>query len=473
MSTRRAPGALALLWLPLAGACSAPELGDLPARCSDGECPVGYDCVYGVCARHGVELPITVKHLDFMRSFDLKLIAEDSSVIVTWPSYSDSTGRDGIVGIRVAPDGSVSPPMYLVRGFATYEGVDGPRYDVLGLPGRRLLVALSAAPLPEKESAEGGGGSSAAAAAARVLAYSVQLPPEGQEASDAQYAQAWPQEVRMETVGYGAVSRPKLVARGDGLVELGYVRTSRRNTAGNPPQIVAELAIFPMDEDGTLRGSPKLREVRSGMSVAVSVRSAFSCAGAAWWVLDDLRPSAVLVPDGDHVAYAELRLAERAGIPIDAGPLSLRYFNPSERIGNKLPSSSVSGEIVFHDVLVTPPDGTSPWGFSDEPLDRPPGSLPGSLLPVVRDTPHPAWVSREGKMPVLVTPGADIDAPELIVYVVDPEHNSAREVRRIARLSSAPLRATEAVVAGGKLFVAWLDGTDVGSTIRMAMVPEP
>jgi hypothetical protein len=470
VSARRALGALTLLWLPLVGACSAPELGDLPALCSGGECPDGYDCVHGVCAKPGMEVPIGVKRLSYLRGVDLKLVPETSSVIVAYQSYSYSPDGEGIVGLRVTPDGAVSAPMYLARGFQAYEGVVEPHYDVLGLPGRRLLVAVSTAPLPEEEREEGSAASTPATA--QLRAYTVQLPPEGDEASGADYAQAWPRDVEVDTVGYGAVTRPKLLARGDGRVELGYVRSSRAHGPGGAAlQLVAELAVFPMMDDGSLRGRPTLREVRRGMAVAVGVVSAFSCAGAAWWVLDEMRPSAVLVLDGDTKPHAELRLAGRAGIPVEAGPLSLLYFTPSERIGNKLPSSSGSGEIVFHDVLVAPVQRDPPWVFSDRRSSTPPA--PGSLLPVVRDTPRPAWVTRGDKPPLLVTPGADIDAPELIVYVVDPESNSAREARRIARMSSAPLRATEAVVVGGKLYVAWLDGTEAASTIRMAVVPEP
>lgn len=449
----RPAGAATIALALLAGACGAPEYGELPARCADGRCPEGFACIHGVCAAPGTAVPITVARVHYLRGLDLKLIPQSSGVLVTWQTYAYSPGGEAFVGARVTPDGAVSPTMGLVTSFVANEGTVEPYYDVLALSDQDLLLSVSASPLPGD-----------ASPSARLLTYRVRLPPKGQEAAGPRFEAAWSGEARLETVGYGAVSRPKLLARGD-RVELGYVR-SRTDTSGAAPKIVGELAVFPLDLDGARRGEPAIYPARDGLTVAVGVLSAFARGGAAWWVLDDVRPSALLLPDAGDAGVVPL---ERLAVAIDAGPSSLFYVDPSARTGDKLPTDPVSGDAWLRRVDASPAQGGAAWSFDDAALGG---------LPTVRDAPRPAWIARgqgnDGDRPaLLVTPGADVDAPALSVYTVDPAGGGAALATRIERLSSAPVGAIEAAVVGGKLYVAWLDVAEDASMIRMAVVPEP
>jgi hypothetical protein len=145
---------------------------------------------------------------------------------------------------------------------------------------------------------------------------------------------------------------------------------------------------------------------------------------------------------------------------------SLTYLDPSEREGNKLPGSPASGEASLRTVDVVPRDSGLPAVLSER-RDR------LSLGVLARDNPGPAWVAREGGAPLLITPGAEIDAPAIRIYEVDPRRGHVEEAARIDRLSYTPILAVQAVVVGGRLFVAWLEPLGAASTIRMAVVPEP
>lgn len=363
---RRRLRAAAIALGSLAGACASPEYGELPARCSDGACPEGYDCVHGVCAAPGAAVPITVARMDYLRGMDLKLLPQSSGVLVAWQTYAYSSGGEAFLAARVSPAGAVSAPMGLVTSFVANEGTVEPYYDLLAISDEDLLLAVSASPLPGDESPS-----------ARLLTYRVTLPPAGQEAEGPRFEAAWAAEERMETVGYGAVSRPRLLARGD-RVELGYLR-SRTDTSGAAPEIIGELAVFPLGVDGAQLGAPRLLRARDGLTVAVGVVSAYAREGAAWWVLDDVRPSAVLVPDAGEPGEVPLG---RLAVAVDAGPSSLVYVDPSARGGDKLPTDPVSGPASLRRVAASPPlpvENTKVssgltvvrWSISREALSQP------------------------------------------------------------------------------------------------------
>jgi hypothetical protein len=424
----------------------------MPARCSDGILHEGYDCIHGVCAAPGTPIPITIAQVENLRGVDLKLVPQQGSAVVVWQTYAYSPEGQRFRGARVTAAGEVSATMDLVTSFVADEGAVEPFYDVLPVSDEELLLAVSASPLPDDASPK-----------ARLLTYRVRLPPAGQEARGGQFEAAWGAEERMETAGYGAVSRPKLVARGNG-VELGYVQTKVLDN-GMSGEVIGELMLFQLAMDGRLDEgvpvNPLAFPARDGQAVAVGVTAGFARGEATWWVFDDVRPSAFLVSDAG--LRAEEPLA-RLGIALDATDASLLYLEPSERTGDKLPTDPVSGAAALRRVDAVPDPGGMTFTFSDAPL--------GEVAPV-RDAPRPAWISREGQPALLVTPGASIDAPALLVYRVDPAIGAATEAARIERFSSAQVGATEAVLAGGRLFVAWIDVSETAATIRMAAIPEP
>lgn len=450
VAARLAP-ALALGALT-AAACGAPELGPLPARCSDGVCPEGYACIHEVCAAPGTAVPITVTRAENLRGVDLRLIPEPGGgALAVWQTYAYSPEGQRFRAARVSAAGEVSEPMDLVTSFVADEGAAEPFYDVLAVSGQDLLLAVSAAPLP-----------SDASPSARLLVYRAKLPPAGQEARGVQFEAAWSAEERMDTAGYGAVSRPKLLLRDDH-VELGYVRT--RVPASSPSaEVIGELGVFRLGLDGAQLGAPDYYPVRAGRPVAVGVVGAFHSGGITTWVLDDARPSAVVLADGG--LPAEVPLA-RLGVALEATEGALHYLEPSARTGDKRPTDPVAGGAVLRRIAISPQAGDPPFTFQDEAL--------GALAPV-RDTPRPAWVSREGAPALLVTPGAAVDAPALLVYEVDPAAGAAPlgvEAARVERFSSAQVGAVEAALASGHLVVAWIDVTDAAATVRMAILPEP
>ncbi len=431
----------------VAAACGAPELGSLPARCSDGVCPEGYDCIHGVCAAPGTPVPITVTRAENLRGIDLYLLPQAGGALAVWQTYAFSPEGQRFRAARVTAAGEVSEAMDLVTSFVANEGTVEPFYDVLAVSDEDLLLAVSASPLPGD-----------ASPSARLLVYRSALPPPGQEARGVQFESAWSAEERMDTAGYGAVSRPRMILRGDH-VELGYVRT--RVEAGASTEVVGELGVFQLGLDGGKLGDPAFYPVRAGHPVAVGVISAFARGESTFWVLDDARPSAVLLKDG--AAPSEIPLS-RLGIAVDATSSSLLYLEPSARTGDKLSTDPVAGDASLRRVQAAPSGGDPPLTFHDEAL--------GAVAPV-RDAPAPAWISREGGTALLVTPGAEVDAPSLVVYEVDPATGAAAEAARIERFSTARVGATEAVLVDGRLYVAWIDVTDAAATLRMAVLPEP
>ena len=428
--------------------CAGPTFGDMPALCAEGgACPEGYDCIHGVCALPGTAVPITVGVVPFLRGSDVRMVPQASGVLVAWETYAYSDEGQRFVGARVTPEGAVSPRLDLVGSFVAEDDSLEPYFDVLPVGGDRLLVAISAASLPEDPDVE-----------PRLITYRVDLPPAGREDEPGAFEPAWPKEQRLDTVGYGAVSLPKLLHRGD-RVELGYVR-SRTTVVGENLETVAELAVFSMQEDGTLFApDPTYHPARTNLPVAVSVVDAFALSTGAWWVLDNERPSAMLLPDGG--GEAEVKLG-RLAIPVAASETALTYIEPSTRLGDKQPTDSVSGPAELRAVAAPVIGDMTP------PIESTIGALPG-----LRDTPRPAWIGRAGARSILVTPGEAVDAPELAVYLVDPASAQASRVASIPRLSTRGISALHAVLSSGKLFVGWLEADEASATIRMAILPEP
>jgi hypothetical protein len=438
----------------LAGAgCIEPQLADLPARCTDSAsagasaCPEGLACIHGVCAEPGTPIPITVAELSFLRGRDLRILPQAQTALVTWQTYAYSEEGQRFVGARVSADGVVSREMTLVSSFVANEGATEPFYDILQVAENRLLLAVSAPPLADDPNPQ-----------PRLIAYNVTLPPEGQEAQGAQFGSPWASEMRMSTIGYGAVSRPKLIAT-DTHVELGYFRTLTKLSAMDALETIGELAVIKLDADGAqLPEAPAYYRARDGLPVAVGVDRAFRGSAGVFWVLDDTRPSALFIDDTGAPSEAKL---ERLSLAVAAEGAALSYIQPSARTGEKLPSGPVAGPASLHR------------------LDYAVGGGGGALttvklgdLPIVRDTPRPAWVTRDGKPAILVTPGAEESAAALVVYTVDTASGGAAEVSRIERFGSTPIIAVTAAVVSGKLFVAWADGAET-SVIRMAILPEP
>lgn len=426
--------------------CAAPELGEIPARCSDGTCPEGYDCIHGVCARPGTPIPITVASLSQLKGHDLRVIPQAASALVTWQTYAYSQEGQRFTGVRVRPDGSVSQPMELVSSFVADAESNEPYYDVAATPDGDVLLAVSAAPLLGDLSPM-----------PRLITYRATLPPEGQEGSGVQFGAAWPEERRMPTIGFGAVSKPKFLVR-EGLVQLGYFQTRSDEVL---EQTIGELFVINLNENGEpLASEPVAYPARADLPVAVSVEAAFSGSTGTWWVLDSERPSALLFTnEGIPIEKGLERLA--VGGTVQGS--SLLYIKPSARAGDKLPSGPVAGGAALHraDHVLGggAPEGEITTAFVGD-------------LPAMRDTPAPVWVERSGKAPLLVTPGAEFGAATLGVFTVDVATGKATEAARIERFATSDIVAVAATVVGGNLFVVWAE-TASETTIRAAVIPEP
>lgn len=424
--------------------CGDPSLGALPALCgADGACPEGYDCIHGVCAEPGTPVPITVAQVGSIRGTDVRMVPQANSVLVAWESYAYFAEGQKFVGARVTPEGVVSPRMDLVGRFVAEDDSLEPYFDVLSTAEDRVLVAISAPSLPDDPSVQ-----------PRLITYRVTLPPEGKESSPPAYEAAWGQEKRLDTVGYGAVSLPKLVNRGSS-VEVGYVRSGTTAMA-----TIADLSVFPMQPDGTLtQPDANYHTARGGLSVAVGVFDALRFSAGTWWVLDDERPSAIYLLDAGGKTEAVLG---RLAVPVAVDGSSLLYIEPSARQGDKLATSAVSGEAELRKVTVVDAGGS--LQSSETTLGK---------LPTIRDFPRPAWLPREGKAAILATPGEDAFNPKLLVYTVDPQTGATNLIHEIDRFSHRLIEAVRILLIGDKLFVAWLETDAETGAIRMAILPEP
>lgn len=443
---RRGGRLLPLAPLLITAAC-APAYGPLPALCSDGgACPEGYDCIHGVCALPGTAVPITVAHVDHLRSADLRLIPQSNGVLVVWETYQYSGLRQRLRAARVTADGTVSPVMDLVTSFEADPSSVEPFFDVIARSDQELLIGIVATPLPSDKASE-----------LRLMVYRSALPPPGQEAANAVEIPVWSEPKRVQTIGYGTSESMKMFVREDH-VELGCVRSFSGMVSGSP-KIVSELAVYRLGLDGASLGAPTYYPMRSDATTAAGVVAAFATREAAWWVFDDVRPSALRVPSKGPTAEIDL---PRLSMAMSATASSLWYLRPSARTGAQLPTDPVIGDAAVQRLDAS--QGSPSASFQD---------IKVTGLPTVRDAPRPAWIPRDGKTGLLLTPGAELESPTLTVYSVDPFLGNLTELAPIERFSTSKIGATAAVLVGGQLFVAWLDAEQGGETIRMAVVPEP
>lgn len=437
-----------------AGACGI-DYGLLPATCAEGgQCPDGYVCIQAVCAREGTLVPIRVAEIGNLRGGDLRIVPERDSALVVWESYpyNDPLG-EAVLARRVHPDGSASETFVLVDSteFAADTGAVEPYYDLVLTEEGRALVALSASPISQTDPRP------------RLRVFSVELPA-GDGADEVKSAPAWDAEVRMSTIGYGNVSQPRFArVSKDGPVLLGYFEGVVTEDA-----TFGRLEVFEMDADGVLLDAPQVCplsdpeccasatciESARTEAVAAPVAAVQASPSAVAWTIDDVRPSCIVITS-DAAPPREVAL-EALAVPLAADASQIVYVIPSERAGDGLPESPVEG-------------GAS---LMMRAVDAPSSTLVASL-PVVRDTPRPAWVARDEGRGLLVTPGADIDSPDLHVYDVDLATGAANEVATIARLSSLELGGVQATIASDRLYVAWLDVGEEGAVIRALVLGVP
>jgi hypothetical protein len=440
LTTRLAAiGLAAALLAPLA--CGAPALGELPARCDDGVCPAGFSCIHAVCARPDQIVPITVAELPYLRGADLRVLAEPTGFLVTWQTYAYGLDGEGFVAVRLGLDGSVGAPMRFATNFAADPGAAEPSYDLIRLADGRLLLAVSASPLPDDGGAE-----------PRLAAYRITLPSPENKANGATSEPVWKAEARLATAGYGAVSSPRFAASAAG-VQLGYLGTRVDDVA---KATIGELDVFTIDPAFKTPSDPVISAAypaRAGLPVAVGIARALPVAGGTFWILDSVRPSALFVSDAKD-APTETTLA-RLGIGLTASSGSLTYLRPSTRTGQKLPTDPVAGPAEIHRISPGKPD-----------------VVLAGIVPV-RDTPGPTWIDRAGRPSLLITPGGDVDAEQIGVYSIDSATGKTTTVSFVDRLSKRPLAGGGAAISAGKLAIVWAEEAAGSITVRAAIVSEP
>lgn len=444
--------ALVALGASLAVTACEPELGELPATCDASAgaeaCPEGFECIQGVCAAPGTAIPATLATLQYMRGVDLRLVPLEGGALAVWQVYDYDLEEHDFVAARLDPGGGVSAQMTLVGAYASNANYLEPYFDVLATGPTSLQLSIGAAPFDE-------------APESRLDHYAVSLPPAGREAEGATSEQRL--SLRLRTLGYGAVSRPRLQLRDDG-VELAYFESLVSDL-----ETLGELSVFELDASGDRKAPPTCTTpdccqadtctpARAGSTVAIGVVDSFRVADSTYWVLDETRPSFVRRPDEPAGVYAEGDLP-RLAVPVAAEASALIYVQPSTRAGEGLATDPVSGNATL-------------WRV---PLDA--AGTPGAAqslgeLPSMRDTPRPVWIAREGKPALLVTPGTELAAPTIRIYAIDPGAG-ATLVAEVERYSSVPVAAVQAVLVSGKLYLTWLDEQTDSATIRAAVVDEP
>lgn len=462
----------------LVGFLAAPscttELGDLPAKCPDGECPDGYDCINGVCALPGTPVPVTVARIGNLRGGDLRMLPQSGSALIVWETYPYSEEGQAVVATRLRADGSVSEQFALENTWKADAGLLEPYFDVVAISDEQAVLAISSSPLAEDPRS-------------RLGIFRVELPAEGSESSaSAEPSQRIGEEILMPTIGYGAVSQPRFVRIADDRVQLGYFQslntTEPQGQGGaggsgdggsgvggsgggeGDGETFGQLAVFNLDASGqqatpiapcdsadeTCCRAHACLTARPTLPIAVGVVAGYVHPTGVTWILDETRPSALVV---DQSTSSELVLPPLS-IPLTADASSVLLLRPSERTGEQLPTDPVEGPAEFGRHAAT-------------------GVTVLSKLPGVRDTPRPAWVRRDGEPAILVTPGTDASAPELLVYTVDETLGDATEVLRIKRFSKQPVAAVQATVVAGKLYVAWLEQGEEEAVIRAAVSAAP
>jgi hypothetical protein len=172
------------------------------------------------------------------------------------------------------------------------------------------------------------------------------------------------------------------------------------------------------------------------------------------WVLDDERPSVLVVPDAapEPLEAPLPNLCVPVGvIPGSAGEEGLLVLVPSERTGEKLPTDPVEGPAIVQ-------------------LRTLSGSEDLVELPIMHDSPRPATLLASPESLLVATPGRSADAATLLVYRVDLSARTYDLLAEIPRLSSQTVGVVRIVAAAGKLFVVWLDEGDETVTIRAAIL---
>jgi hypothetical protein len=445
--------ALGAASVAVASSCKV-DLGDMPARCSSADktgsaCPTGYECIHDVCARPGTPIPATLTSLQYLRPFDLRVVPQSNGVLVVWQIYRYDIQLHDFGGVRIGPDGTPSAPMLYVTQYPANADYLEPYFDVLGVSDTELLMTMGAAPADDSP-------------LPRLTQFAVHLPPVGSEAKGASFEKRW--EKRLRTIGYGAVSQPRLLRSSQG-VDLGYFESfvTSNDTLGG-------LASFRLADDGTPVSPPACSDAsccqandcfqaRAGLPVAISVWDGYVSGSNLWWMLDDTRPSFVRQTLGTPSKFVEGNLP-RLALPLEADDAKLTFLQPSARAGNGLPDDPVSG-------------GASLWSLAIDAQGMVGSPTKIADLPGIRDTPRPAWIHRANKPALLITPGTDESADALSIYTVDTSSGATAKVATIQRFSTVPVGAVRGAIVGGKLYVVWLDASSDAATVRATVVPEP
>jgi hypothetical protein len=445
VSLRLAEGlSTALSAAALLAGCSV-DLGELPARCSTGECPDGYVCTRGVCAPPGTDVPATIAELGNLRGQDLKILTLDEDrVLVAWQSYPYTTRGQAFLAKTFSVASELSEELTLEATWEADPGAVEPYFDVIRLDASTVLTAITAASVDDDERP-------------RVRVFRTDL-------ASGTSAPAWDREVRMGTIGYGNVSQPRFIASATGF-GLGYFEARVKDgvTAGR-------LGVFDLDEDGRLTSELSDCPLESDTccpahgcidsqrtsSIASGVVEAFGAGVQTKWVIDEVRPSVIRLGAAD----VELPLPNLA-VPVSSDEGGLWYVQPSPRTGDATTESPVAGpSTLFY----------QPFPAM---LEKPPPPQEVASLPTVRDTPRLAWAP-DPEVPeraFLVSPGASLAAEQLSVYSVELATGSSELLSTIERRSTLDIGGVRAVVAGRTLFVVWLDVAEDRAVIRGTTIP--
>jgi hypothetical protein len=435
---------LAAASLAGAAACST-DLGELPARCPDGECPEGYDCINAVCALPGTAVPITVATLGNLREGDLQIVPQGDGVLIAWETYPYSELGQTIFARTLSASGSLGAEVVLDDSWQADPGAVEPFFSIATAEDGRVIYAISSSPIDEDPRP-------------RIGVFSV-------DSSGGASEPMWPAEVRMATIGYGNVSQPRFLAKPGGGFELGYFAG-----VADSAQIIGRLAVFDLDADGSLAtpltscdegdaaccSAHRCYDSTRTEGIAAGVEQAFRWQDRSVWVIDKTRPSC-MIPDETSVdPLADELFFDKLSLPLasdNAGGIA--FVAPSERTGDKLPTAPAKG--AAHLAL--------------QALDGDESQL--AELPVVRDAPRAAWAPHDSTRGYLVSPGELVDSPVLSILHVDTESGESAQVASIDRISSLEIGSLAAAVVGEHLFVVWLETAVERAFIRAAVLPAP
>ncbi len=409
-------------------AACTPELGVLPARCDDGAtCPEGYDCIRGICAAPGTQVPATIATLQYLRPDDWQLILHGDRAVAVWERYDYERERSAFEASTISREGAVDAPRVLVEEYPADSDNLEPYFDVHSAADGSLLVAVAAAPFDGTD-------------APRLSLFRSSL--------DAPVSEPrW--EVRMRSLGYGAVSQPRFAIDGGGLA-LGYFESfaTAQRSGG-------ELALFGLDDageplapldPGACAGSPSCCQAarcvaaRDGSTLAVGVDRVFSAIDETWWLLDDVRPSFVRRPLDSNPTTGALPREARAVAATNAGLLVL---------------SPIDDGVALVEVPVDGSGGLGP-------------AAPRATLEGIALDPRPAWIERPGRDPLVAATTRD---GVLVVGAVASA--GLRAASPIERWSSRAIASIRAIELGDRVLVAWLEEGDDVAVLRAVLVDSP